>query len=89
MKSLKQVAAIAVVVMFCPLLFNCSKLGDFLHDHPDAEIRHCSIQKFYTTSPVYADPLEALFVYNKWGDPVSITFNNPGTPLTMITPIVL
>lgn len=79
MKNLKPLAALAVVIVFCVLFFSCSKLGDFLHDHPDADIRHCSIQKFYTTSDIHPGPREAVFAYNKWGDPVSITVNNPGT----------
>jgi len=79
MKKLKWTPGVLIAVIFPILLTSCYKIPEFALKHPDADIKRCNIQTFSTTSFSYGFHYEAIFAYNKWGDPVSITSANVGS----------
>lgn len=55
----------------------CNKLDDVLHDDPLATYNKCQVTNM--TYSFSSTPVGVTISYNKWGDPVSVLQNQPGT----------
>jgi hypothetical protein len=77
MKKMYRYSLLLCISMGVMALAGCNKLLDYFEDNPTAEYSICKIKKLTYFTPF--DTTTATFVYNSYGDPVSITPSSIGT----------
>lgn len=77
MKRLSTFRSMVTVMVILFILPGCSKIIDYLEDHPDADLKYCNVKKF--TATYFGSTQEAVFSYNRLGNPVTVTLSQVGT----------
>ena len=78
MKNSLPVPLIVALFIACIPQLSCKKVVDYIGHHKNANLKPCNIQQlsYYYYSKT---PENAVFTYNQWGDPASITIAAPRT----------
>ncbi|WP_153799971.1 hypothetical protein [Foetidibacter luteolus] len=70
-----------ILLLLLLMVSSCKKVLDYIHQHPDGDLKDCRILRLTTAAPDKLGllPDTAWFEYNAWGNPVKIRVKNIGT----------